>query len=75
MKMFCKNCGVKFYPTDNNFVGYPFGTYRNKAPAHFRQFHSRDCWEEWTAKNITAYSLWLQSMGNNDTTITINNTI
>ena len=75
MKMFCKNCGAKFYPSDKNYIGYPYGNYTNKVPAHQRVFHSRFCWEQWTGNNITAYSLWLQGMGNNDTTITINNTI
>ena len=75
MKMHCKNCGIKFYPSEKNYIGYPFGTYYNKAPAHTRVFHSRWCWEQWTGKNITAYSLWLQGMGNNDTTNATNNTI
>jgi len=72
MKMHCKNCGTKFYPSDNNYVGYPYACH-TKAPAHTRVFHSRYCWEVWTANNITAYSLWLQGMGNNDTTNATNN--
>ena len=72
MKMHCKNCGIKFYPSENNYVGYPY-TWHNRAPAHTRVFHSRGCWEEWTAKNITAYTLWLQGMGNNDTINATNN--
>ena len=73
MKMHCKNCGIKFYPSEKNYIGYPLGSYYNKAPAHMRQFHSRWCWENWTGKNITAYTLWLQGMGNNDTTNATNN--
>jgi len=73
MKMHCKNCGTKFYPSDKNCVGYPYGNYRNPAPSNTRVFHSRYCWEQWTGDNITAYSLWLQGMGNNDTTNATNN--
>jgi hypothetical protein len=73
MKMHCKNCCIKFYPSDKNNIKYPLGSYYNKAPAHTRQFHSRWCWENWTADNITAYTLWLQGMGNNDTTNATNN--
>lgn len=72
MKMHCKNCGIKFYPSDKNYIGYPY-TWHNRAPAHTRVFHSRGCWEEWTAKNIISYSLWLQGMGNNDTVNATNN--
>lgn len=72
MKMYCKNCGTKFYPSDKNCVGYPY-TWDPQSPAHTRVFHSRYCWEDWTGKNITAYTLWLQGMGNNDTTNATNN--
>ena len=47
MKMHCKNCGIKFYPSENNYVGYPYGGWRNKGQAHTRVFHSRGCWENW----------------------------
>ncbi len=57
MKMHCKNCGIKFYPSDKNYIGYPLGSYYNKAPAHMRQFHSRWCWENWTGK-ISPHTLY-----------------
>ena len=57
MKMYCKNCGKKFYPTDDGWVGYPQWTSDGqKRPANKRVFHSRFCWEDWTNKNIDAYT-------------------
>ena len=66
MKMHCKNCGVKFYPSDNNYVGYPYGGWRNKGQAHTRVFHSRGCWEDWTSKNQEAYTNWLRQFPDYD---------
>ena len=76
MKMFCKACGKKYYVTKDSYNGYPYGSgywsddingyVRAKVPAHQRVFHSRNCWEYWTAQNIDQYILWLQGVGNND---------
>jgi len=82
MKMFCKECNKKYYTTDTAWRGYPQGSghwdreqgryISQDVPAQAKVFHSRHCWEQWTAKNIDAYTLWLQSMGNN---VTNNETI
>ena len=83
MKMHCKACGKKYYVTENSYNGYPYGSgywsndidgyVRASVPAHQRVFHSRNCWEYRTAKNIDAYTLWLHSMGNDDNNIETNN--
>ena len=82
MKMYCKACGKKYYVTENSYNGYPYGSgywsddingyVRASVPAHQRVFHSRNCWEYWTAQNIDQYILWLQSMGNDDNAIPTN---
>ena len=79
MKMFCKACGKRYYVSENSYNGYPYGSgywsddingyVRAKVPPHQRVFHSRNCWEYWTAQNIDAYILWLQGVGNNDTNV------
>ncbi len=76
MRMYCKACGKKYYPSPNSYIGYPQSSghwdaeenrYLNyDVPVHARVFHSRGCWEKWTALNINAYTLWLQGMGNDD---------
>ena len=76
MRMYCKACGKKYYVTENSYNGYPYGSgywvddingyVRATVPAHQRVFHSRNCWEYWTAQNIDQYILWLQGVGNND---------
>ena len=75
MRMYCKNCGKKFYPTDDGWVGYPQGTgWRDRLSAERRVFHSRYCWEDWTNKNIEAYTIWLQQFPDYDiNSDTINN--
>jgi len=65
MRMYCKNCGKKFYPTDNGWVGYP-QNWRANNPAEQRVFHSRGCWEDWTSKNINAYTNWLRQFPDYD---------
>ena len=67
MRMYCKNCGKKFYPTDDGWVGYPYG------PAESRVFHSRYCWEYWTKQNIEAYTNWLQQFPDYDINSDTNN--
>ena len=55
MRMYCKNCGKKFYPTDDGWVGYPQNSeYGKRTPAEHRVFHSRFCWEQWTHNNLEA---------------------
>ena len=73
MRMFCKNCGKKFYPTDDGWVGYPQGYWRNRTPAEQRVFHSRTCWEDWTSKNQEAYTNWLQQFPDYDINSDTNN--
>ena len=67
MKMYCKNCGKKFYTTDDGWVGYPQGTgWSARLPANKRVFHSRFCWEDWTNRNIDAYTNFLQQFPDYD---------
>jgi hypothetical protein len=68
MRMYCKNCGKKFYPTDDGWVGYPQGTgWSARLPANKRVFHSRFCWEDWTNRNIDEYTNFLQQFPDYDT--------
>ena len=61
MKQFCLTCDKVFYPTDDNYIGYP---YRNghwseeeqryivaKNTLYNRVFHSRGCMEEFMCKH------------------------
>ena len=73
MRMYCKNCGKKFYPTDDGWVGYPQGYWRNRTPAEQRVFHARGCWEDWTSKNIDAYTNWLRQFPDYDINSDTNN--
>ena len=53
MKQKCMNCGLVFYPTKNNYVGYPYIWHRDKdidsSPA--RTFHSRYCMDQFLSKH------------------------
>ena len=61
MKQYCITCDKVFYPTDNNFIGYPFksGHYNQEEqryiwaenPTYNRVFHSRSCMEEFLCKH------------------------
>ena len=73
MRMYCKNCGKKFYPTDDGWVGYPQGHYKEPNQAQHRVFHSRYCWEDWTNRNIDAYTNFLQSFPDYDRNSDTNN--
>ena len=66
MRKYCKNCGKKFYPTDDGWVGYPQGHWSDRTPAEHRVFHSRFCWEKWTHNNLEAYSNFLRSFPDYD---------
>ena len=61
MKQYCLTCDKVFYPTDDNYIGYPF---RNghwseeeqryivaKNTLYNRVFHSRGCMEEFMCKH------------------------
>ena len=61
MKQYCLTCDKVFYPTDDNYIGYP---YRNghwseeeqryivaKNTLYNRVFHSRGCMEEFLCKH------------------------
>ena len=53
MKQKCIECGLVFYPTKNNYVGYPYIWHRDKdidsSPA--RTFHSRYCMDQFLSKH------------------------
>ena len=69
MRMYCKNCGKKFY-SNNGWTGYPQTEWadgeRHDVPPEHKHFHSLNCMKEWIAKNSEAFHLLLTSMGNND---------
>ena len=81
MRMYCKNCGKKFYA--KTWTGYPQTEYaydpltgtteRADVPPEHKHFHSLACMKEWIAKNHEAVHLFLTSMGNNDRNIETNN--
>ena len=53
MKQKCLNCGLIFYPTKNNYVGYPYYWDREKdmdSPP-YRVFHSRWCMDQFLSKH------------------------
>ena len=74
MRMYCKNCGKKFYA--KTWTGYPQTEYsydyigrsstRHEVPDEHKHFHSLRCMKIWLAKNHEAFHLLLTSMGNND---------
>ena len=68
MRMYCKNCGKKFYA--KTWSGYPQTEWgvsgRVEVPAEHKHFHSLRCMKMWIAKNSEAFHLLLTSMGNND---------
>ena len=53
MKQKCMNCGLVFYPTKDNYVGYPYSWHRQKDmdSSPYRVFHSRWCMDEFLAKH------------------------
>ena len=61
MKQFCLTCDKVFYPTDNNFIGYPFknGHWDHELSRYIfsetnvssRVFHSRSCMDNFITKN------------------------
>ena len=61
MKQFCLTCDKVFYPTDNNYIGYPYSYGQWSAeqnrfvwasnPTHNRVFHSRSCMESFLCKH------------------------
>ena len=62
MKQTCVNCDKVFYPTDNNYIGYPqcYSGYWNDEenrwiPTHKKTenkvFHSRHCQDEFLTKH------------------------
>jgi len=81
MRMYCKNCGKKFYPA--KWTGYPqteyvynFETQHHvcqEAPAEHKHFHSLSCMKEWLARNHEALTIFLNSVGNSDNNIETNN--
>ena len=68
MRMYCKNCGKKFYA--KTWSGYPQTEWgvggRVDVPEEHKHFHSLSCFKEWVAKNSEAFHLLLTTMGNND---------
>ena len=61
MKKFCLECNKVFYPTENNYIGYPFkggywdperGGYNfSESPPSNRVFHSRKCMDEFISEH------------------------
>ena len=53
MKQKCMNCGLVFYPTKNNYVGYPYYWHREKDmdSSPDRVFHSRWCMDQFLSKH------------------------
>ena len=50
MKQICINCYKTFYPTENNWIGYPQAWPYNQEP-HIKIFHSRSCMDNFLTKN------------------------
>ena len=61
MKQYCLTCDKVFYPTDNNYIGYPYKNGHWSAeeqryiwadnPTYNRVFHSRGCMESFMCKH------------------------
>ena len=64
MKQYCLNCNKVFYPTENNWIGYPqyWGGYWDneeeryisnnvEIPLENKVFHSRSCMDSFLTKN------------------------
>ena len=61
MKQFCLTCDKVFYPTDNNYIGYPYSNGHWSAeeqryiwasnPTYNRVFHSRSCMESFLCEH------------------------
>jgi len=64
MKKYCLTCDKVFYPTDNNYIGYPQywgGCWDNELkiylphnveiPLEAKVFHSRSCMDNFLTKN------------------------
>ena len=66
MKQYCLTCDKVFYPTDNNYIGYPFknGYWSAEEQRYIvakntlynRVFHSRGCMEEFMCKHTDILS-------------------
>ena len=67
MKQKCRNCNQIFYPTENNYVGYPFPYWctEGRSP-ETRLFHSRGCWEAFVNKNIASFTRLTHEIYNNE---------
>ena len=50
MKQYCITCDKVFYPTKNNYIGYPQAWPYNQEP-HTKIFHSRSCMDSFLTKN------------------------
>lgn len=67
MKQKCRNCNKIFYPTENNYIGYPYAYRSNEEkPEETRLFHSRGCWENFVNKNITSFTRLTNDIYNNE---------
>ena len=56
MKQKCLNCGLIFYPTKNNYVGYPDcwhteNVFKDMDSSPYRVFHSRWCMDQFLSKH------------------------
>ena len=52
MKQKCVNCDKVFYPTKDNYVGYPWIWHRQRADCeHDRVFCTRSCMDQFLSKH------------------------
>ena len=67
MKMYCKNCGKKFYA--KTWSGYPQTEWgvsgRVDVPEEHKHFHSQSCFKEWVAKNHEAFTIFVDNVSQN----------
>ena len=67
MRMYCKNCGKKFYA--KTWSGYPQTEWgvggRVDVPEVHKHFHSLSCFKEWVAKNHEAFTIFVDNISEN----------
>ena len=67
MRMYCKNCGKKFYA--KTWSGYPQTEWgvggRVDVPEVHKHFHSLSCFKEWVAKNHEDFTIFVDNISEN----------
>ena len=56
MKQVCINCDKTFYPTVNNWIGYPQAWPNREQELPTKVFHSRGCMDSFLTKNANILS-------------------